>query len=99
MNNEQIIKNAAIEMLGEETVGRILSSQGEIPVHTLKGWNLRGFNVKKGEHGYEIRLWKKKHKKEPEDDTLQLPNNTDFCLCKAYLFTQDQVEEIEDDIA
>ncbi len=95
MNNEQIIAEIAEEMYGEDAVMEMIEQGEEIPLHTLKGWQLRHFQVKKGEHGYQTRLWKKKKRKkdQPEDENGQeMPADRDFYLTKAFLFRRDQVE-------
>ena len=64
MNNEQIIYEVAVGLFGEEAVENMLEEHGEIPLHTMQGWAMRGnYRVKKGEHGIECRLWKKKKNK------------------------------------
>lgn len=104
MTNEQIIYEIAIQLFGEEVVERMLEEHGEIPLHTMQGWALRGnYKVKKGEHGLECRLWKKKKRKKSEQESQDTDaenneNNTpnrDFYLCKSYLFRADQVEKVK----
>ena len=64
----------------------------EIPLHTVQGWNSRGsYRVKKGEHGIETRLWKKKVAK----DTDKNDKDQGFYLAKSYLFTSMQVEKAD----
>ena len=99
MNNEQIIYEIAVGLFGEEVTEKMLEDYGEIPLHTLQGWKLRGFKVKKGEKGLESRLWKKKNRKKEQesgDSSIQEDAdntaNRDFYLCKSYLFRADQVE-------
>ena len=77
----------------------------EIPLHTLQGWAVRGkkigktIKIKKGEHGIETRLWKKKDKNaKNEDDSVDEQDllHKEFYLAKAYLFRLDQVEIISE---
>lgn len=84
MKNEEIIEKIAREVYGDEAV----DTMGEdLPLHTVKGWKARSYNVKKGEHGIECKLWRKKGKSEGLNDQ--------FYLSKCFLFTKDQVELIE----
>ena len=94
MNNEQIIANIAIESgyLTPERVEELINDGQEIPLHTLKGWAHRGFNIKEGEHGIEARIWRKrkKNKNDDQDKADSEVENRDFYLTKAFLFTADQ---------
>lgn len=103
MTNEEIIAGVAISsgIYTEEEVNEMLEDGREIPLHTLQGWSVRGkrigktIKIKKGEHGIETRLWKKKDEKvkdevEPVNEQEQL--NRKFYLAKAYLFTKEQIE-------
>ena len=76
----------------------------EIPLHTVQGWNMRGpYKIKKGEHGIETKLWRKRKRKaheknsekNEESDAETADNNKDFYLCKAFLFRDDQVEKVD----
>lgn len=104
MNNEQIIYEIAVGLFGEEQVEQWMEEYGEIPLHTMQGWANRGnYRVKKGEHGIECRLWKKKKRKKVEEsegaetkesqENQENPDNRSFYLCKSYLFRADQVEK------
>ena len=104
MTNEQSIYEIAVQLFGEEAVEQMLEEYGEIPLHTMQGWALRGnYRVKKGEHGLECRLWKKKKRQRAEQESADTkiendeenPNNRDFYLCKSYLFRADQVEVVK----
>lgn len=103
MTNEEIIADVAISegLYTEEEVNEMLEEGRELPLHTLQGWSARGkrigktIKIKKGEHGIETRLWKKKEKKvkdEAESVDEQDLLNRKFYLAKAYLFTKDQIE-------
>ncbi len=99
MTNEQIITDIAMSVYGEDAVMEMVENGEEIPLHTVQGWASRGpYKVKKGEHGLECRLWKKKKKKvndnekEDEDKEQNVAENRDFYLCKSFLFRRDQVE-------
>ena len=59
-----------------------LENGGEIPLHTLQGWNLRGsYRVKSGEEGISVKLWRKRE------------NEDRFYLARAYLYRFEQLEE------
>ena len=101
MTNTQIIADAAMAVYGEAAVLEMIENGTEIPLHTVKGWAARGpYKVKKGEHGLETRLWKRKKKKDfpdwEEQDEGGAPANRDFYLCKSFLFREDQVERVEE---
>lgn len=93
MTNEQIIADAAISagIYTSEEIEVMIKSGKEIPLHTLKGWDIRGRKIKVGEHGIETKLWKKKSKKDGQEDDSEVTDK-DFYLAKAFLFTKDQVE-------
>lgn len=64
MTNEQIIAEIAASIYGEDVVTDMIQNGEDIPLHTVIGWSQRGpFRVKKGEHGLETRLWKKRKRK------------------------------------
>lgn len=99
MNNEQIIAQVASSIWGEDAVRDMIMSGKDIPLHTVQGWKARGnFYVRKGEHGLQARLWKRKKGGkapdggEPGDD----PASGGFYLTKAYLFTEDQMVKVEE---
>ena len=101
MTNEQIITELAMQLYGEENVMEMLSEGIEPPLHTLQGWALRGYKVRKGEHALvETKLWKKKKRKSSDDETDKLeeqdgtnPSNSGFYMCRAFLFGKEQVEK------
>ncbi len=101
MTNEQIIEEIAVQIYGEEAVEQMIMSGIEIPLHTAHGWASRGpYRVKKGEHGIETRLWKRKknteaHSEEKNDDEQENDTHNGFYRCKSYLFRSDQVEIAE----
>lgn len=91
MTNEQIIAEIAETIYGTDAVMMMLEKGMDIPLHTLKGWAERGpYRVRKGEHGIETRLWKKR---KPSSDNDQSEDGG-FYLAKAYLFRIDQVDRI-----
>ena len=101
MTNEQIIASIAITVYGEDAVTNMIDKGEDIPLHTIKGWAKRGhYRVKKGEHGIETRLWKRKRKdtEESDDDKINIDDasNKDFYMAKAFLFRKDQVERVEE---
>ena len=100
MTNEQIIADIAAAIYGEDEVMSMIENGEDIPLHTVKGWAARGpFRVKKGEHGLETRLWKKRKKKEKDDSTeenTEESSNKDFYMAKAFLFRRDQIEVVSE---
>ncbi len=97
MTNQQIITEIARGIYGDEAVENMLEEGKEIPLHTLKGWLLRGpYRIKKGEHGIETRLWqRRKGKQDNEESAEDVENRADFVLVKSYLFREDQIEKVE----
>lgn len=54
--------------------------------------------MKRGEHGFETRLWKKRKKKKAEEDSDQnesVEQKRYFYLAKTFLFTEKQVELVK----
>ena len=99
MTNQQIIADIATSIYGEDAVMTMLENGEDIPLHTVKGWAARGpFKVKKGEHGLETRLWKKRKKKDAaqddEEKNAEGGTNRDFYMAKSFLFRADQVEKV-----
>ena len=72
----------------------MLAKGQEIPLHTYKGWKDQGMTVRKGEHGIECKLGKKKTSKKSDDDK-ESSEDDGFYLTKSYLFTIEQVEKGE----
>ena len=97
MTNQQIIEDIAKTIYGEDAVAKMVASGEEIPLHTLKGWQSRGaYRIKKGEHGIETRLWKKRTNIAAEsNDPDSEKRNPDFYKAKAYLFSIEQVEKLD----
>lgn len=96
MTNEEIITEIAMKIYGEDAVNEMIETGKEIPLHTLQGWAARGpYKIKKGEHGIETRLWKKKKRKKDKEQDEEDKEETkeEFYLVKSYLFTQEQVEK------
>ena len=99
MTNEQIIADIAGSIYGIDAVMDMVENGDDIPLHTVKGWSERSYHVKKGEHGLETRLWKKRKKKNPSTDDEEKTDDeskSDFYMAKAYLFRQDQVIPVSD---
>lgn len=99
MTNQQIIASVAVEkgIYTAQEIEEMCEAGRDIPLHTLQGWHARKYRVKKGEHGIETRLWKKKSGKnatdQDEEESVSPADQRNFYLTKAYLFTADQVEE------
>lgn len=92
MNNKQIIAETAISagIYTKEQVDDFIRNGKDVPLHTSKGWKSRGnYIIKKGEHGVEAKLWKKK---ENEEDRKKGNPDSDFFHVKAFLFSENQVE-------
>ena len=97
MTNIEIIVNEAIQnkiYTKEEVIERIKEC-GELPLHTFQAWKSKGYAVKKGEKATIVtKLWKYKtytvKNKQGEEE-----ERTKCYLFKAYLFTENQVEEIK----
>lgn len=95
MTNQQIIADIATTVYGEDAVVSMIENGEDIPIHTVKGWAARGpYRIKKGEHGLEARLWKKRKKKDNAEKDEE--SNGEFYLAKAFLFSRDQIEIIEE---
>ncbi len=95
VTNEQIIADIALSIYGEDAVTTMLKKGEDIPLHTLKGWMARGnYKVKKGEHGIETRLWKKRKKRENAETDEE--SDGEFYLTKAFLFRKDQIEIVKE---
>lgn len=85
MTNMEIIANVAVEegMYSLEEAQWLLENDEEIKLHTLQCWNRQGnFQVKEGEKGIEVKLWKKKEE------------GSGFYKTKALLYKKSQLEEI-----
>ncbi len=100
MNNEQLIEQAATTIWGEEAVQEMIKSGKGIPLHTVQGWKeLGNYYVRKGEHGLQIRLWRRKKGKGAQegcDETDGVPSEGGFYLAKAFLFREDQMVKVEE---
>ena len=98
MTNFQLIANAAVQegLYTQDEALAILAEQGELPLHTFKEWQNRGYTVRKGEHAkLTAQIWRFKGKgkaKEVSEDDEQ--NRRDFYMTTAFFFTADQVERI-----
>lgn len=89
MNNNEIIKEIAISLYGEEAVSKMEESGEDIPLHTTKGWTSIGpYKVRKGEHGIQTKLWKRRK----QTDSVDAEDA--YYLAKAYLFSREQIEEV-----
>ena len=104
MEKERLVKEGVLKYTGR--VIRCLNLAGEEveipeiePIHTYKGWNERGYHVKKGQHHeieFRVWYWKKGKKKESDDGDVEVEKGN--CYKKlAYWFRQDQVEKNKDE--
>ena len=90
MSNTQIIIEAAINsgFYNEMEIESLLK-EGKMPeFHTYTVWKQMGFCPRKGAHGYETRLWRKKNKNSgtSEAEIGEDERNREFYLTKAFLF-------------
>lgn len=96
MTNLNIIVNEAVanKIFTKEEAIEIIKERGELPIHTFQAWKSKGYIVKKGEKAkIATRLWKFK-KGTVENDDGKEEERENYYLCKAYLFTEEQVEKI-----
>ncbi len=96
MTNQQIIAKEAItnNIYAEEQTLEFIKKYGEIPLHTFQGWKQRGYLVKKGEKAKVItHLWKFKKQTIISNNDEEI-ESTNCYLCKAYLFTREQVQKL-----
>lgn len=98
MTNLEIIISECInhEIYTEEEIETMLVCGLTPSVHTFAKWNELGYKVKKGEHATICtKLWKPKtNKVKKGNKTVIEEDETRMYLCKAYLFTKEQVEYI-----
>ena len=100
MNNQQLIFNIAIQqgIYSKEEANHLITKYGELPLHSLQGWKSRSplgyeYHIKRGEHGIECRLWKKREAPRQVDTQAESnPKRSYFYLAKTFLFDQSQVE-------
>lgn len=96
--NHKIIIDSAIAhgLFTEEEVEDIISSMGELPLHTYDGWKKRGYQVKKGEkNSLEAYIWDvSKKKREETDEDGNTIERLRYFKKKAFFFTLEQVEKI-----
>ena len=99
-NQEIIIQEILINNIyTAEEVAAFFEAGVVPPVHTFQTWKSLGYKVKKGEHAkITTSLWKhtKKAKKEDIETGEEEVDAGRFYLAKAFLFTKDQVEKIEE---
>lgn len=97
MTNKEIIATEAVmnNIYTKEELEQIAVT-GDLGLHTYGEWKKLGYQVKKGEKAkISTHLWKKSKKPEYEEqEDGKIKKNKRFYLCKAYLFTKDQVEKI-----
>lgn len=95
MKNNEIIEQVARRVYGDIRVDEMLSKGEDLGLHTISGWQSIAQSrdghvaIKKGEHGIECKLWRKRGKGED--------SNGQFYLSKCFLFTREQVEFVEKD--
>lgn len=96
MTNAEIIFDEAINngIFTEEEAIKCIEQFGSLPIHTYAGWKAQGYSVKRGEHAkITTKLWKYvKAKKKAEKEAEEKEDK--WYLCKAFLFTSDQVEKV-----
>lgn len=110
MTNEQIIFNNSIELMDagiirstgrtiivEDENGQKTEMQEPEPIHTYQAWKQLGYQVQRGQKAKaSFLIWKhtvKKAKQEQDEDEEKM------FMTKAFFFTFDQVEPIEEKTA
>ena len=96
MTNREIIIGEAIlnEIFTGEQIEEYLETLGELPLHTFAAWKARGYAVKKGENAVIATRLRKYNKGVNKNDDGEEEENANCYLCKAFLFTDKQVERI-----
>ena len=105
ITNAEIIFNVQMQLVAQGkigTTGRVLTVQtqdGEkqLPepeaIHTFKGWEERGFKVRKGEHAVaKFGIWKYSGKHEEGDEGQQVEGRGYCFLKQSHFFAAHQVE-------
>lgn len=99
MTNKEIIATEAItnNIYTQEELEQIAVT-GDLGLYTYGEWRKAGYQVRKGEKAkITTYLWRKSKKPEYEEtEDGKVKKNNRFYLCKAYLFTRDQVEKMEE---
>ena len=101
MKNYEIVAREAIanKIYTKEQIESMETAMQDLGLHTYGERIKMGYQVRKGEKAkIATHLWRKSKKQEYEEDKngKKIKKNQRFHLCKAYLFTRDQVEKIED---
>lgn len=101
MTNFEIVAHEAIvnNIYTKEQLENLVANMQDLGLHTYGEWRKMGYQVRKGEKAkIKTHLWKKSKKPEYEEtDDGKTKKNQRFYLCKAYLFTRDQVEKIKEE--
>ena len=101
MTNMEIVAHEAIvnKIYTKEQIESMATTMQDLGLHTYGEWSKMGYQVRKGEKAkIATHLWKKSKKPEYEEaEDGKVKKNQRFYLCKAYLFTRDQVEKIEEE--
>ena len=106
MTNEQIIFNNSLQLMDDGiigTTGRIITVENENgekaeiqepePIHTYQAWKCMGYQVKRGQKAKaSFQIWKHTIKKATEKNE---EDEEKMFMTKAFFFTFDQVEPIE----
>lgn len=92
MTNAEIIYGEAVlnGLWTEDEMVSLVKEYGSLPLHTFQAWKHMGYKVKKGEHArITTQLWKYQTKENEKGE------KEEKCfLCKAHLFTNEQVERM-----
>lgn len=100
MTNLEIVAHEAIanKIYTKEQIESMATTMQDFGLHTYGEWRKMGYQVRKGEKAkIATHLWKKTSKKTMNKETGKEEKKSKFYLCKAYLFTRDQVEKIEEE--
>ncbi len=99
MDNNGIILNEAVlsGFFTQEEVDGLVSSGEYIPFHTFSTWKRMGFVPRKGSHGWETRLWRKKPAKKDDGEDDAATNEAGYYLAKSFLFHISQCDRLQED--
>lgn len=95
-NIEIILENAiANNIFTEEQITTFLKETGDLPLHTFNEWRKMGYIVKKGEKAaMTCDIWRMTNYKKDESKEEQEEKENHFYMKKAFFFTFEQVEKI-----
>ena len=99
MKNVEIIAKEALEhgIYTEDEIKEMMNKEGCVPLHTYSYWKDKyGMLVKHGEHAVvTTELWRRKKNDESDDLNNEQENKPEYYLQKAFLFSKEQVERVQ----